>query len=65
MIDRSEVLEHKTYELGGVKALISRNHYTEKRFWEIYDRERYEAAKRRLDPNGVFPGLYEKCHRVT
>ncbi|MDI3285852.1 FAD-binding oxidoreductase [Polyangium sp. 15x6] len=64
LIDWSEVLERKTYELGGVKTLISRNHYTEERFWEIYDRERYEAAKRRLDPRGVFPGLYEKCHRV-
>jgi len=63
-VDLSEVLERKTQELGGVKTLIGRNHYTEERFWQIYDRKRYDAAKRRLDPRGVFPGLYEKCHRV-
>jgi FAD/FMN-containing dehydrogenase len=65
LVDWSEVLEQKTYELGGVKTLISRNHYTEERFWEIYDRGHYEEAKRRLDPRGIFPGLYEKCHRLA
>lgn len=62
-IDYSEVLEHKTYELGGIKTLISRNHYSKERFWQIYHRENYETAKKRLDPKRVFPGLYEKFHR--
>jgi len=65
LVDFSEVLEQKTYELGGVKTLISRNHYTKERFWEIYDRDHYDAAKQRLDPRGLFPSLYEKCHRVA
>lgn len=59
-VDMSEVLEDKTYELGGIKTLISRNHYTEDRFWKIYDRENYARAKARLDPHGIFPDLYEK-----
>jgi len=63
-IDRSEQLEEKTYELGGIKTLISRNHYTEDRFWRIYNEANYRTAKARLDPNGVFRGLYEKLHRV-
>lgn len=63
-VDYSEVLERKTYELGGIKTLISRNHYTKDRFWEIYHRDNYDAAKKRLDPNKVFPGLYEKFSRV-
>ncbi|MCC6555737.1 MAG: FAD-binding oxidoreductase [Polyangiaceae bacterium] len=63
-VDLSEALERRVFELGGLKALISRNHYSEERFWEIYDRERYEAVKRRLDPAGVFGDLYRKVHRV-
>jgi FAD/FMN-containing dehydrogenase len=59
-VDWSQVLEEKTYELGGIKTLISRNHYTRERFWEIYDRERWESAKRELDPDGLFRDLYEK-----
>ncbi len=59
-VDLSEVLEEKTHELGGIKTLISRNHYTRERFWEIYDRDRWRAAKRELDPDGLFKDLYEK-----
>lgn len=61
-VDLSEVLEQKVHEHQGVKTLISRNHYTPERFWSIYDREGYQAAKRRLDPTGTFPDLYEKFH---
>jgi FAD/FMN-containing dehydrogenase len=63
-VDCSELLERKVFELDGVKTLISRNHYTEERFWRIYNRPAYEAAKRRLDPGGLFGDLYRKCHRV-
>jgi FAD/FMN-containing dehydrogenase len=59
-VDWSRVFEEKTYELGGIKTLISRNHYEAGRFWEIYDRENYEKAKARLDPRGLFPDVYSK-----
>jgi FAD/FMN-containing dehydrogenase len=59
-VDWSQALEDKTYELGGIKTLISRNHYTRERFWEIYDERRWRAAKTELDPDGVFRDLYEK-----
>ena len=62
--DLSELLERKTNQLGGIKTLISRNHYTPEGFWDVYDRGRYGTVKSRLDPHGVFPGLYEKFHRV-
>jgi FAD/FMN-containing dehydrogenase len=59
-VDWSKEFEEKTHELGGIKTLISRNHYTRERFWEIYDRPNYEKAKARLDPRGLFPDLYDK-----
>jgi FAD/FMN-containing dehydrogenase len=63
-IDRSAQLEEKTWELGGIKTLISRNHYTKDRFWRIYHAPNYRQAKARLDPHALFSDLYEKLHRV-
>ena len=63
-VDRSEVLEAKAYELGGIKTLISRNHYSKERFWSIYHEPNYRKVKERLDPQGLFRDLYEKLHRV-
>jgi hypothetical protein len=62
--DRSELLEEQVWRLGGIKTLIGRNHYDRDRFWEVYDRAAYEAAKKQLDPDGVFPDLYDKLGRV-
>jgi FAD/FMN-containing dehydrogenase len=59
-IDWSQVLEEKTVELGGIKTLISRNHFTPDSFWRVYHRENYDAAKAALDPTGAFPHVYEK-----
>jgi len=64
-IDASEVLEKKVFELDGIKTLISRNHYDEATFWQIYSKPRYDAAKARLDPHDVFGGLYEKFRPKT
>ncbi len=64
-VDYSELLERKTHELDGVKTLISRNHYTNESFWRVYHRENYESAKRRLDPRGVFPTVFDKLARVS
>jgi FAD/FMN-containing dehydrogenase len=63
-VDYSEALENKTYELGGVKTLISRNHYTRERFWDIYNASNYYSVKEKTDPQGLFPDLFEKFHRV-
>ncbi|MGZ3707484.1 MAG: FAD-binding oxidoreductase [Bdellovibrionota bacterium] len=61
-VDLSHLLEEKTFELNGIKTLISRNHYSRDRFWRIYDQQNYSRAKMGLDPHGVFPDLYEKFH---
>lgn len=63
-LDYSQLLEKKTFELNGIKTLISRNHYTKEEFWNVYNKTNYEKAKSSLDPNGVFPGLFEKFHKV-
>ena len=59
-VDYSELLEKKVFELGGVKTLISCNHYDEQTFWKIYSKPRISAMKKRLDPNNLFGHLYDK-----
>jgi FAD/FMN-containing dehydrogenase len=63
-VDYSVLLEEKTYELDGIKTLISRNHYTAERFWSVYHQANYRAVKARLDPRGAFPDLFERFARV-
>jgi FAD/FMN-containing dehydrogenase len=63
-VDDSQVLEEKTYQLGGIKTLISRNHHSRQRFWEIYNEPAYRKAKQRMDPGGAFADLYDKFHRA-
>jgi hypothetical protein len=62
-VDVSRLLEDEVFDLRGIKTLISRNHYTPERFWRVYNRPNYDTVKARLDPHGLFPGLYEKFHR--
>jgi FAD/FMN-containing dehydrogenase len=55
------IVERLVARHGGKKSLYSRSTYDEGTFWSLYDREAYESLKRRYDPRGRFPGLYEKA----
>lgn len=46
---------------GGKKSLYSRSTYDEETFWAYYDRAAYQSLKQQCDPDGRFPGLYEKA----
>ncbi len=59
-IDYSKLIEDKIFDLGGIKTLISRNHYTEERFWRIYNRPAYEAVKTKTDPDNTFGTVYQR-----
>ena len=61
-VNFSELLELKTYEMDGIKTLISENHYDETTFWTIYNREGHARVKQQTDPHNLFRGLYEKFH---
>lgn len=57
------LVEELVAKHGGKKSLYSRSTYEETRFWQEYNRETYESLKRQCDPDGRFPGLYEKAVR--
>ena len=54
-------IEEKVAELGGIKSLYSESFYPEAEFYGHYGGEAYAALKRKYDPGGAFPRLYEKC----
>jgi len=56
----NRAIERNVSDLGGIKSLYSDSYFGEDEFWSIYDREAYLALKRKYDPRGALPGLYDK-----
>ncbi|MGH8687652.1 MAG: FAD-binding oxidoreductase [Burkholderiales bacterium] len=54
-------IEKKVIELGGIKSLYSESFFPQDEFARLYGGEAYAALKRKYDPQGAFPTLYEKC----
>ncbi|MFP4260983.1 MAG: hypothetical protein ACLFS1_07880 [Opitutales bacterium] len=59
--EHNRLVETTVQELDGKKSLYSTSHFSEAEFWEIYNRPAYQDLKRRYDPDGYFPDLYQKC----
>ena len=57
----NRLVESKVAELGGIKSLYSESYFAQDEFAAIYGGEAYAALKRKYDPGGAFPTLYEKC----
>ncbi len=57
----NRMIEKKVAALGGIKSLYSDSCYAREEFDRLYGGEEYRKLKVRYDPDGVFPGLYEKC----
>jgi len=53
-------VEELVARLGGHKSLYSTVHYSEAEFWEHYNGPAYRELKRRYDPYGRLPDLYQK-----
>ena len=56
----NRLVERLVADLDGHKSLYSTVHYTEDEFWRHHDRPAYLALKRRYDPSGRLPDLFEK-----
>jgi FAD/FMN-containing dehydrogenase len=57
----NRLIERKVLELGGIKSLYSDSFFTPEEFQRAYGGEAYRRLKRKYDPQGAFPPLYEKC----
>ncbi len=56
----NRVIEDKVSELGGHKSLYSEAFYSPEEFAKLYGGNLPERIKAVTDPDGRFPGLYEK-----
>jgi FAD/FMN-containing dehydrogenase len=57
----NRLIEDKVSELGGIKSLYSDSYFAEADFHRRYGGAAYDALKKKYDPAGAFPRLYEKC----
>ncbi|KAJ4007563.1 hypothetical protein NW752_010227 [Fusarium irregulare] len=60
---KNRALEEKLAEFGGRKWLYAHTHYTEKQFWELYDRSWYERLRERYFAT-TLPTVYDKVKHV-
>jgi FAD/FMN-containing dehydrogenase len=54
-------IEDKVSALGGIKSLYSDSYFAKDDFARRYGGPAYEALKKKYDPAGAFPRLYDKC----
>ena len=52
-------LERKLWELGGMKWLYAQTYYTEDEFWQMYDRQWYDALREKYNATSL-ASVYEK-----
>lgn len=57
----NRLVERETLRLGGIKSLYSESFFTREEFECAYGMDAYAMLKRRYDPEGRAPHLYEKC----
>jgi FAD/FMN-containing dehydrogenase len=57
----NRLIEDKVNELGGIKSLYSDSFFAEADFHRRYGGAAYDALKKKYDPAGAFPRLYDKC----
>jgi FAD/FMN-containing dehydrogenase len=57
----NRLIEEKVSALGGIKSLYSDSFFAEEDFQRRYGGAAYDALKKKYDPSGAFPRLYEKC----
>ncbi|KAJ3495310.1 hypothetical protein NLG97_g3486 [Lecanicillium saksenae] len=52
-------LEAKVHELGGKKWLYAHTYYSEREFWDIYPRDKYDALREKYGATHL-PSVYDK-----
>ncbi|MGE5095584.1 MAG: FAD-binding protein [Betaproteobacteria bacterium] len=57
----NRLVERRVIASGGIKSLYSDSYFTREEFDTAYHLEAYAALKRKYDPRGRAPGLYDKC----
>ena len=57
----TKIIDRTCFDLGGIKMLYSSTFLPESEFKRIYNGAAYAALKKKYDPGGALPTLYQKC----
>ena len=57
----TKIIDRTCFDLGGIKMLYSSTFLPESEFDRIYNGAAYAALKKKYDPGGALPTLYQKC----
>ncbi|AVQ85621.1 MULTISPECIES: FAD-binding oxidoreductase [unclassified Variovorax] len=57
----NRLVEQEVLRMGGIKSLYSDSFFTREEFGRAYGMDTYTMLKRRYDPEGRAPDLYDKC----
>ncbi|KAF2102758.1 FAD binding domain-containing protein [Rhizodiscina lignyota] len=60
-IAKNRELEQKLRELGGMKWLYAQTYYGEDEFWQMFDRQWYEALREKYNAKSL-PSVWNKVH---
>jgi len=62
LIKLNRELEKELHKRKGRKVLYAHQYYTEKEFWNIYDKKWYEKLRKKYSATDIFPNIYEKTY---
>jgi len=60
-----KLIEDKLIQIGGLKTLITENHYSKEDFWKVWNKKNYDKVKKITDPDNVFRDLYTKTCKAA
>ncbi|MBI5530100.1 MAG: FAD-binding oxidoreductase [Candidatus Doudnabacteria bacterium] len=61
-LDYNRDLELVSASLGGRQTLYAHNYYTKEEFWQMYDLNKYQKARKYFKASETFSDIYEKTH---
>ena len=61
-IAKNRDLEHKLRESHGMKWLYAQTYYTETEFWDLFDRQWYDALRRKYNAESTLPSIWHKVY---
>lgn len=61
----NRLIEDEVERLAGKKSLYSEAFYDKEEFWKIYNKDAYDAVKKKYDPEGKLKDLYQKTVTVV
>jgi Delta24-sterol reductase len=61
-MQKNKDVEKFAMQYGGRKILYAHQYYEQDKFWDLYDKEKYERLREKYHAKNLFPDLYSATH---